>query len=235
MVAAWWLAVGGIMSTENELQKAERAVASAEAAVSAAQSIVSDLEVKRAAAVQRGTELADERSAIAFQAHTTNDEAAAKRLQELHQAIAVHGSELASLDAAIRAAGERVEAAQAAVALEMQKLNASKLCHVSRTFFAQCKKIDQALDDMVNALYDIEPIRQQFDALGVGPSSEQFRVLGERPILLALADTDFEGRIGRHLAPNERMTFTQLAEAWSRQHRATVARILGEEQETEAA
>jgi hypothetical protein len=82
---------------------------------------------------------------------------------------------------------------------------------------------------LVNNLYDIEPIRQQLDALGVAPTYEQFCVLGERPILLALADIVFEGRIGRRLAPNERMTFTALAEAWSRQHAAEVARNLGEQ------
>jgi hypothetical protein len=213
----------------SDLQRAEKAVAVAEAAVTGAQAVVTDLEEKRAAAIKHGTELADERANVALAAHT-GDEAAAERLQEIHQAIAVHGSELASLDAAIRAAGEKVEAAQVAVVAEVQKVNAFKLRTASRTFFAQCKKIDATLDALVNTLYDVEPIRQQLDALGVGPSLEQFRVLGERPILLALADTDFEGRIGRRLAPNERMTFTQLAEAWSRQHEVTIARILGEDQ-----
>jgi hypothetical protein len=216
-------------SNHPELQNAERAVAAAEVAVDEELAVVVDLEKKRTAAVQRGAELADERASVALAAHT-GDQQAAEHLQEIHQAIAVHGSELASLDAAIRAAGEKVEAAQSARAVEVRKLDAIKLRTASRTFFAQCKKIDATLDALVNTLYDVEPIRQQLDALGVGPSLEQFRVLGERPILLALADTDFEGRIGRRLAPNERMTFTQLAEAWTRQHEATIARILGEDQ-----
>ena len=168
-----------------------------------------------------------------FAAHTGDDKAA-KRLREIHSAIAVHGSELASLDAALRAAGAKVEAAQAVVAVEVQKVDALKLRTASRAFVAHCKKVDKALDDLVNSLYDIEPIRQQLDTFSVGPSYEQFCVLGERPILLALSDTVFEGRIGRHLAPNERMTFSQLAEAWTRSHATAVARILGE-QTTEAA
>jgi hypothetical protein len=97
------------------------------------------------------------------------------------------------------------------------------------------RKLDKALDDLVNSLYDIEPLRQQLDKLGVGPSYEQFVVLGERPMLLALADTVFEGRIGRRLAPSERMTFTQLAEAWTRSHEDAVARILGEQTNNEEA
>jgi hypothetical protein len=223
------------LGNTNDLQRAEKAVTAAEASVTSAQAIVADLEAKRAACVQRGTELADERASVALAAHT-GDEQAAKRLQEIHQAIAVHGSELASLDAALRAAGTKVEAAQAAVAVERQKADAIKLRHVSRAFVAQLRKVDKALDDAVNGLYDVEPIRQQLDALGVGPSYEQFCVLGERPILMALSDTVFEGRIGRRLAPHECMTFTQLAEAWTRQHDVAVARVLGEESNnTEAA
>ena len=71
--------------SNNELQKAEKAVTTAEAAVAQAQAVVVDLEAKRGDAVRHGTDLADERSSIAFQAHTTNDEKAAKRLQEIHQ------------------------------------------------------------------------------------------------------------------------------------------------------
>ena len=213
--------------SNNDLQKAE-------AAVTAAQAVVTGLEGKHAAAVKHGTELADERANVALAAHT-GDEKAAKRLQEIHQAIAMHGSELASLDAALRAAGTKVEHAKAARAVELQKLDAVKLRTASHAFTVQMKKIDKALDDMVNALYDIEPLRQQLNALGVGPSAEQFVVLGERPILMALMDTIFEGRIGRHLAPNERTSFTQLAQAWTRSHDAEVARILGEQTNNEAA
>ena len=62
-----------------ELQKAEKAVAAAEAAVGKAQAVVADIEAKRAAAVQHGTELADERANVALAAHTGDDKAA-KRL-----------------------------------------------------------------------------------------------------------------------------------------------------------
>jgi hypothetical protein len=148
----------------------------------------------------------------------------------------VHGSELASLDAALRAAAVKVEAAQATVVLERQKADAIRLRQFSRAFVNQLRKIDKSLDDLVNGLYDVEPIRQQLNALGVGPTYEQFCVLGERPILLALADTVFEGRIGNRLSPSERMTFSQLAEAWTRQHEVAIGRILGEPQrDTEAA
>ena len=95
------------MSNSNdhpELAKAEKVVSAAEAAVSDAQAVVARLEEKREAAIKHGTALADERANVALAAHT-GDEKAARRLKEIHQAIAMHGSEAASLDAALRAAG----------------------------------------------------------------------------------------------------------------------------------
>ena len=189
------------------------------------------LEQKRTAAIQRGTELADERANVALAAHT-GDQKAAHRLREIHQQIAIHASELASLDAALRAAGQKVDTAKAALAVEMQKIDALKLRILSRAFTVHMKKLDQILNDLVNGLDNVETIREQLDTLGVGPTHEQFTVLGERPICMALADTVFEGRIGRRLAPHERTSFTALAEAWTRSHEAAVARVLGEQVNT---
>jgi len=216
------------MSNDTDFQRAEKAVAAAEAAVASAQSVVSDLEAKRGDAVRRGVDLADERAAIAFAAHTTQDEKATARLQEVHLAISMHASELASLDAAVRAAGTKVDVAKAGLALELRRMDALKLRAASAAFSVHCRKLDRALDQLVNVLYDAEPIRQQLNALGVAPSYEQFCVLGERPILLALSDTVFEGRVGRVLAPSERMTFSQLAASWTKSHEVAVASILGE-------
>jgi hypothetical protein len=222
-------------SPTPNLQDVEKQVAAAEAAVTQAQEVVADLEAKRTAAVQHGTELADDRANVALAAHTGDDKAAA-RLKEIHQAIAMHGSELASLDAALRAAGTKVEHAKASLAIELQKLDAVKLRTASKQFVAQLKKMDATLDAFVNCLYDVEPIRQELDRLGVGPTFTQFLALGERPILLALSDTIFEGRdLSRILAPGERITFTQLAEAWTRGHDAAVSRILGEQTNNEEA
>jgi hypothetical protein len=223
-------------NTNNDFQRAEKQVAAAEAAVASAQAICVDLEAKRGDAVRRGTDLADERSAIAFAAHTTRDEQATARLQEIHLAISVHASELASLDAALRAAGEKVDVAKAALAHELRRCDALKLRTASAAFVSHCRKLDKALDELVNVLYDVEPLRQKLDALGVGPSYAQFVALGERPICMAMADTVFEGRIGRVLAPSERTTFSQLAASWTKSHEVAVAQILGEgQQSTEAA
>jgi hypothetical protein len=95
-------------------------LAEAQAAVEQAESVVAKLEAKRAACVKRGTELADERAATALEAHTGNAKAA-KRLGEIHTALATQSSELASFDAALNAAGEHHAAAQAAKAREVDR------------------------------------------------------------------------------------------------------------------
>jgi hypothetical protein len=216
-------------NNNNDLQKAEQRAAAAEQRVAEAKSVVADLEAKRESSIRRGVDLADERANVALAAHTGDDKAA-KRLSEIHTAIAVHGSELASLDAALRAASTKVEHASAALAVELKKLDAIKLRAASLAFSAHMKKLDEALDELVNVLFDVEPLRQKLQALGVGPTHEQFCVLGERPLLNALGDTVFEGRVGRRLAPSERTTFTELAAAWSRSHDAEASRVLGDEQ-----
>jgi transposase len=66
-------------TNDHDLQKAEQRAAAAEQRVAEAKAVVADLEAKRAASVQRGTDLADERSDIAFKAHTTKDEKASKQ------------------------------------------------------------------------------------------------------------------------------------------------------------
>jgi hypothetical protein len=82
--------------------------------VEKAKAVIWALEAKRETCIQRGRELADERASVALAAHT-GDQKAAKKLESIHQAIVVHGSELASLDAALRAAGEKLQAAERVV------------------------------------------------------------------------------------------------------------------------
>src|SRR5262249_9734736 len=94
--------------------------------VEKAETVIADLEAKRAACVKRGTELADERAAVALAAHT-GDAKARKRLDEINAAIASHASELASFDAALKAAGERLLRAQSAEAKKRASKAANKL------------------------------------------------------------------------------------------------------------
>lgn len=76
--------------------------------VEQAEKIIATLERKREACLRTGVELQDERTALAYSAHADSDAKAKNRLEEVHALIATHASELANLDAALRAACERV-------------------------------------------------------------------------------------------------------------------------------
>jgi chromosome segregation ATPase len=80
-----------------------------------AEAVVVQLEQKRSACIARGTELQDERANVALDAYTS-DPKARRRLDEINAAVATHASELASLDAALRVAAERLDRARAAEA-----------------------------------------------------------------------------------------------------------------------
>jgi hypothetical protein len=63
---------------------------------------------------------------VALAAHT-GDKVARKRLDEINALVTTHASELASIDAALRAAGERVVTARAAAEREAAKANAAEI------------------------------------------------------------------------------------------------------------
>jgi chromosome segregation ATPase len=94
--------------------------------VEKAEAVVAQLEQKRSACVRHGTELQDERANVALSAHT-GDAKARKRLDEINSEIAVHSSELASLDAALGAASERLEKARQHEAQKADRQRATAL------------------------------------------------------------------------------------------------------------
>jgi hypothetical protein len=174
----------------NDLQKAEQRAAAAEAKVAEAQAVVTRLEEKRAAAVQRGTDLADERADIAFKAHTTKDEKASKRLAEIHQAIAIHGSELASLDAALRAAATKVEHAEAALTVEQRRSQIKEQQKHSKEFRELGPFLDKATDNLRRGLKAL-----QQNAASVGKDVRYVQML-HRVLQVALFDTPFRDAFG---------------------------------------
>jgi hypothetical protein len=88
--------------------------------------LIAELEAKRERCAQRGRELLDERSTIALAAHT-GDGKASKRLLEINAALALHASEVESLDAAIEAAGKKHASAEDSAARAASKQEAAAL------------------------------------------------------------------------------------------------------------
>jgi hypothetical protein len=165
--------------------------------------VISDLEAKRAAAVKHGTDLADERANVALAAHTGDDKAA-KRLEEIHAAIVRHGSELASLDAAIRAAGTKVDAAQRAAAAEKRKAAIKEQQKLSKEFRELGPFLDKATDNLRRGLIALKQ-----NASVVGRDFRHVQTL-HRVLSVALFDTPFRDAFGVPDS-NDRRTFASFS------------------------
>jgi hypothetical protein len=220
------------LSNNNEQQKAEKAVSTAEAVVTQAQSVVADLEAKRGDALRHGTELADGRANVALAAHTGDDKAA-KRLEEIHAAIVRHGSELASLDAALRAAAQKVEVAQAALARATERVRILDLKKQNDEVRKLGPWLDEALADYVGGLRGLLKV----SGLGLPhPSNSQQILMLYRCLLVALRGTPWEREFGV-ADSNDKKTFgshaaiiNQWADANSRDFEYRLAALDGAEQ-----
>jgi hypothetical protein len=181
--------------------------------VEKAAQIIGELEQKRSACVQRGTELADERANVALAAHT-GDAKAAKRLDEIHKAIVVHGSELASLDAALKAAGERLTAAKEAEAREQEhqrELEWRKEAEALREVF---EDLDDNLADVAELANTAREKFHLLRQLGFAPTDQQWRALGARALKTALMSTLWMDVDLGPVPPSERRSFLQLYQVW---------------------
>lgn len=196
-----------------------------------AAAVLRDLEDKRRALVEKGVELADERQRISFAAHAGNDVKARKRLDEINGAMASHGSELASIEAAIDEAKARLEAAHRDAALEADREAANELAEEWKDFVEHAKNLDKALAAVVEHGHALEKVLTRVNALGAtSPSCAQLDSLGGRALMSALQRTPW-AREFSPIAPNERRTFTALGETWGASVRNNVAARLGNKRE----
>jgi len=204
----------------NEVQKSE--------------AVIADLETKRAACVKRGTELADERAGVALDAHTGNAKAR-KRLDEINAAIAAHGSELASFDAAIAVAQRNVESAKANEAAAEQKRCAAEarviVDRIDSLFASADVHFKQAFDALKAADARIEELHRLGFAF---PTAVQLRaniIYALETCLMALPKYLWQelSRGGlRFLAPGQRRTFSQFWSQMSSSLGREIAARLGE-------
>jgi hypothetical protein len=195
-----------------------------------AQEVVTKLEAKREACIRRGTELQDERATLAYSAHANNDAKAKTRLEEVHTAIATHASELASLDAALKAAADRLEKARQHETQKADRAAAGELRKELARFRELGGQLDVALAAVSTngaALYEclgkIHALGSQF------PTGQQLHSLGYRCLLTAIAATPWK-REFETVAPRERRSFSDLIETWA----ATIESRLGEQSKENA-
>jgi hypothetical protein len=194
----------------------------------AAEQVLASLEQKRAKCIQRGTDLQDERANVALAAHT-GDGKARKRLDEINAAVTTHASELASIDAAIGAAQDRLQRARAAETQAADRVAALELKKLVEAMSEHFAVVDDALADFVTASNFLKADFDHLLRLGISaPRAEQLDVLGYAALLTSLGQAIPWRRRFQVLAPREKKTFASLGAAWCESLMRDVERRLGE-------
>jgi hypothetical protein len=169
-----------------------------------AEQIISDLKVKKNELVELELKLAQERSQIAFEAHT-GDSAARKRLDQINKTAAMHNSELESLDAAISEAERRLKQAMGEEIREADRANALKL----KGLYAELSDLILADDDLlmkyVRNRHREEQLWHEMRSLGWFQTIGQLRANTSRILRTALFQTP-GGEQEFHIAVLERRT-----------------------------
>src|SRR5205814_312151 len=122
--------------------------------VSKAERVIAELRGKREAMIAHATEVANERSALAYAAHAGDDSKARGRLNEINRELAVHDSELRSLDAAIAEASKRLEAARQAEALAADRKLAAEARKIAAEVGERFRRADKHLSDALKELLE---------------------------------------------------------------------------------
>ena len=197
--------------------------------VSDAQAVISNLEAKRDALVERGRQLDQVRASYAFAAHARNDETARRKLDQVHRETAEHGSELASIDAALVTARQKLEAAQQHEAKQAAREQAKELRLVLDQFVETATQLDEALADVATLGHNLHQIQARMQELGAAvPNGAQLDSLGFRCLLTACAATPWH-RHFQVLAPHERRSFSDLIAIWTDTNRKHLASRLVEQ------
>ena len=147
----------------------------------------------------------------------------------------MHASELASIDAALRVAGERLEAARQVAARVADREAAVALRGKFHQFLEHARRVDAALQVLVSEGQALQTVAREMHQLGqAAPSHEQLDSLGHRCLLTALAQTIW-GRRFERIPPLERRSFADLADTWRDHLLPQIEARIGDEREPEAA
>lgn len=169
--------------------------ATAISALAAAKQVVADLEAKRTEAVRHSEALAAERSDIALRAHS-GDDAARRRLDDLHGEIGRQSSELASLEAAVAEAVQRVSDAETAVSNQDRAYRQAEAGRIGAMLLEQSAIADKALAEAAAALHRRQELATELRKTGTVGSDVTNRMTGPLTINRALAAAGL-GAFGR--------------------------------------
>jgi hypothetical protein len=139
-----------------------------------AETTVADLEIKRHGLIDKGRQLDAERQRVSFAAHT-GDKAARVALDKINTQSTIHGSELASIEAAIVEAKQRLASARTAEAKAADRAAAEQLRKLNIRFRELGLIVDDAFADVISASNEMREVLDQMRALGItAPSHQQF-------------------------------------------------------------
>ena len=117
--------------------------------VADAEAAIARLEGKRSELLARGTELATIRASVAYKALNDDDPVAREALGRVNKETGQLGAEVASVDAALVTARQRLEAAQRHEAKQADRAKAVELRAAAKQFEQHAAGVDSALEVLV--------------------------------------------------------------------------------------
>jgi hypothetical protein len=198
--------------------------------VADAEAAISNLEAKRDALVERGRQLDQVRASYAFAAHACDDKTARAKLDRVHRETAEHGSELASIDAALVTAKQRLEAAKRHEAKAADREQAKALRDAVRQFVQHAAGVDSALEVLVSSCNGLQESLTLMHRCGSNfPTDAQLQSLGGRVLLGVLSKTPFR-RNFETLPPLERdRSMARIVAQWSDTVKRSIQQRLGDQ------
>jgi hypothetical protein len=202
--------------------------------VSDAERAVERLEGKRSELLARSTELATIRASVAYKALSEDDATARSTLDRINKETGQLGAELASLDAALKTAGEKLEAAKQREARAAQVEHAQAIRSEWSDAAKDFADLDQGLTlaaDATRRLYERYGRMQQH---GFKPPPQLALMLSDVVVsyLMAMPQPlwrQFNHQGLEHLPPNRRRNAASLGDVWGPQAERQAAAIGGDQ------
>jgi hypothetical protein len=208
-------------------QPVDAAVVEANAAVKAARETLDHLRGRKLVSEAKGADLTAERSQISFAALGSQDSSAQRRLAEIHNEIATHASEMASIDAAVNEAKQRLEMAESAAARSVEQQKARGTLALLDDLHSAAAGCDAALRDFLRSFDQLERVSAAICRITGTPSHEIVAALGRRAVHTAMFPKKAIFDLPHPGGPAARVTFGGIAAAWSRATRHWCLRRLG--------
>jgi hypothetical protein len=202
--------------------------------VDAATAAIANLTAKRDVLVARANELATIRASVAFKALNDDDAAAKQKLDQINKESVSHSHELASIDAALVTARQRLESAQRHEAKVAERAKAEALRAALKQFCDHAAGVDSALEVLISSCDGMEQTLREMHRCGSSfPNDAQLLSLGSRVLIAALSKTTFRREFPA-VPPLERnRTMTAIVQQWSAAVERGIRERLGADQTNE--